>query len=202
MGFILIPPIAIGICLAGLVLYYFVLPTKDFISTNAIPNSYVIQSSNRMDIQHNYECAAFSSAYIMRHFGMEADGNKLYQDYPRKLYDGTITPKGVLLFFKKLGYDAFFCSGNVDTLKKQVNLGTPVIAFIRVLPDQRYLHFVPVVGYDDEYFYLADSLEHTINCNETCYNRKVFIRDFETLWKTWVPFCKNTYIVIRRGVNP
>ncbi|MRN53757.1 C39 family peptidase [Paenibacillus monticola] len=198
MFFNLISTLAIGICLAGIVLYYyFVLPSKDFISTIAIPNSYVIQSSNRMDIQHNYECAAFSSAYVLRHFGMKSDGNKLYKDYPRKLYDGTVTPKGILLFFKKHGYNAFFCSGNVDTLKKQVNLGIPVIAFIRVLPDQRNLHFVPVVGYDDEYFYLADSLEHTINCYETCYNRKVLIRDFETLCKTWVPFCKNTYIVIR-----
>ncbi|MBB3109628.1 hypothetical protein FHS18_001691 [Paenibacillus phyllosphaerae] len=53
MGFILVSILAIGICLAVLVLYYFVLPSKDFISTSAVPNSYVIQSSNRMDIQHN-----------------------------------------------------------------------------------------------------------------------------------------------------
>ncbi|WP_426451979.1 C39 family peptidase [Paenibacillus sp. S-38] len=151
-----------------------------------------------MDIQHNYECAAFSSAYVLRHLGMESDGNKLYKDYSRKLYDGTVTPKGIVLFFKRLGYDASFFCGNVDTLKKQVNLGIPVIAFIRVFPNQKDLHFVPVVGYDEEYFYLADSLEHTINCNETYYNRKVLIQDFEALWRTWVPFCKNTYIVIRQ----
>jgi hypothetical protein len=80
-----------------------------------------------MDIQDNYECAAFSSAYVLRHLGIDSDANKLYQDYPRKLYDGTITRKGILMFFKKLGYDASFCSGNVDSLKAEVNLGIPKV---------------------------------------------------------------------------
>lgn len=69
----------------------------------------------------------------------------------------------------------------------------PVVLLIRVFPEQRYLHFVPVVGYDEEYFYLADSLSHTIKSNEAHYNRKILIRDLEVLWRTWLPFCQNSY---------
>ncbi|MDR0269416.1 cysteine peptidase family C39 domain-containing protein [Paenibacillus sp.] len=149
-----------------------------------------------MDIQDNYECAAFSSAFVLRHFGIEADGNELYKKYPRKLLDGTVSPKGIIVFFKKLGFDVSYYHGNINTLKKQLNQDIPVIVFIRVFPNERYLHFVPVTGYDEKYFYLADSLNHTINCNETYFNRKVLISDLEAVWKTWVPFCKNSYIVI------
>ncbi|WP_246188187.1 C39 family peptidase [Paenibacillus tengchongensis] len=197
MGIILFSVLGTVIATAVLVSWYFKLPRKDLVEESAIPRSYCIQSLNKLDIQHHYECAAFSSAYVLRHFGIESDGNQLYKDYPRKLFDGTVSPKGILVFFRKRGYNASFYCGNVRTLKKQVHQGNPVIAFIRVHPDQKFLHFVPVVGYDDESLYLADSLEHTINCNGVYYNRKISIRDFEALWTTWVPFCKNTYIVIR-----
>ncbi|MCI3919451.1 cysteine peptidase family C39 domain-containing protein [Paenibacillus sp. TRM 82003] len=156
----------------------------------------MIRSENRIELQDHYECAAYSSAYVLRHLGVDADGNELYKKYPRKLSDGTVSPKGIIVFFKKLGYHASFFYGNVNTLKMQLRKGIPVIVFIRVFPDQRYLHFVPVVGYDREHFYLAESLKHTINCTEAHYTRKITVRDFEKLWSTWVPYCKQSYIVI------
>lgn len=193
---IMINSLLVIVFIIVLISYYYKSPKRDSIDTSDLPNSYYIQTSNRMDIQHNYECAAFSSAFILRHLGNEADGNELYKKYPRKLYDGTISPKGIIVFFKKRGFDVSYYSGNVYTLKKQLTQGIPVIVFIRVFPDKRYLHFAPVIGYDEEYFYLADSLKHTINCNETLYNRKILISDLEAVWKTWVPFCKDSYIVI------
>ncbi|OIB00908.1 hypothetical protein AK95_00390 [Paenibacillus sp. LC231] len=190
----------IVIIIAILMSYYFTIPRKDVIDTSVLPESYLIRTSNRMDIQPHYECAAYSSAYVLRHLGIEETGNELYKQYPRKLADGTVTPKGILIFFKRRGYDASFYRGNLQTLKKQVSQGVPVIAFIRVFPKQRYLHFVPVIGFDQEYLYLADSLEHTINCEDSSYNRKIRKRDFEALWNTWAPFCKKSYIVIRKSV--
>ncbi|WP_052088454.1 cysteine peptidase family C39 domain-containing protein [Paenibacillus wynnii] len=152
MGIILISILVTGVFIAVLVSYYFIFPRKNLIDTNVFPNSYSIQSLNKIDIQRNYECAAFSSAYVLRHLGLESDGNELYKNYPRKLSDGTVSPKGIIIYFKKLRYDVSFYYGNVNTLKKQVNQGIPVIVFIRVFPDKRYLHFVPVVRYDKEYF--------------------------------------------------
>lgn len=83
-----------------------------------------------------------------------------------------------------------YLRGNVNTLKKQISQGVPVILFIRVHPKQRYLHFVPVVGYDETHFYLAESLEHKINCDEEYYNRKISISELNTLWRSWLPFVK------------
>ncbi|WP_145408526.1 cysteine peptidase family C39 domain-containing protein [Paenibacillus xylanexedens] len=177
--------------------YYYKIPRKDQIDTQAIPRAYCIESNNEMPMQDHYECAAFSSAFVLRHFGVDADGQKLYEKYPRKLLDGTISPKGIIVFFQRLGYDASYLRGDIDTLKKQISLGTPVIMFIRVNPKQRYLHFVPVVGYDETHFYLVDSLSHTINCNEAHYNRKISFRELEGLWRTWLPFCQNSYIVVK-----
>ncbi|WP_339282903.1 C39 family peptidase [Paenibacillus sp. FSL R5-0486] len=175
---------------------YFSFPKKDRMYTVNVPSTYYIQSSNRLDIQKNYECAAFSSAFVLRHFGLESNGTKLYETYPRKLLDGTVYPKAVVVFFRKLGYQAMYLRGNVNTLKKQISQGVPVILFIRVHPKQRYLHFVPVVGYDETHFYLAESLDHKINCDEEYYNRKISINELNMLWRSWLPFSQNSYIVV------
>lgn len=185
-----------AIILTMIISYYYKFPKEDVVDASEIPKSYFIESSNRIDIQNNYECAAFSSAYVLRHFGIEADGNELYKNYPRKLLNGMIAPKGIIAFFKKYGYRMSFCKGSVNTLKKQISKGVPVIAFIKVFPGKGDLHFVPVVGYDEEYLYFADSLRYTINCNERYYNRKTTISDFETVWKTWIPFYKKTYLLV------
>jgi hypothetical protein len=83
----------------ALLSYFYKLPKRDKINISDIPSSYCIQNENRMDIQQNNECAAFSSAFVLRHLGNEADGNDLYNKYPRKLLDGTVSPRGITVFF-------------------------------------------------------------------------------------------------------
>ncbi|PQP81742.1 hypothetical protein C0Q44_18825 [Paenibacillus sp. PCH8] len=192
----MISNVVLWLIILGVIALYFSFPKKDYMYSVQVPTTYHIQSPNRMDIQNNYECAAFSSAYVLRHFGIESDGPRLYERYPRKLLDGTVYPKAVVVFFRKLGYQATYLRGNVNSLKKRISQGVPVIIFIKVHPKQRYLHFVPVVGYDETHLYLADSLSHTINCDEEHYNRKMSISELEPLWKTWLPFSKNSYIVV------
>lgn len=187
-----------GAALAALAWHYHALPRKDPISTEDTPESCLIDTPNRPAFQSGTECAAFSSAYVMRHLGEKSDGREIYRGYPRKLLDGTVDPRGILVFFKQRGYRATFYRGDADTLKKRISLGVPVIAFIKVYPDKRYAHFAPVVGYDLEHFYLADSLKHRINARgENVYNRKLRIDELERLWRT-NPLYKQSYIVIER----
>lgn len=40
---------------------------------------YLIESENRIDIQQGYQCSAFSGAYLLRHFQIEAAGEDLYK---------------------------------------------------------------------------------------------------------------------------
>lgn len=165
------------------------------------PANYLIQQSNRIDFQNNTECAAFSTAYLLRHFGMEAEGESLYNYFPSKTKAGNVYPKGIRKVLGEKGFKTNYYKGNINTLKYEVSKGTPVIVFIKVQKDRNYLHFVPVVGYDKEYIYLAESLSHLVNCTDEhkSYNRKVPINEFKKLWnvkRIHMLLYSNTYLAI------
>jgi uncharacterized protein YvpB len=165
------------------------------------PANYLIKRSNRIDIQNNRECAAFSTAYMLRHFGIEVDGEDLYTNFPSKTRSGDVYPKGIRTLLRKKGFKSNYYKGNINTLKYEVSKGTPVIVFIKVHKDRNNFHFVPVVGYDKEYFYISESLRHLVNCNDDniIYNRKVPINEFRKLWNVKninMLFYSNTYITV------
>lgn len=165
------------------------------------PANYLIKQDNRIVIQNKRECAAFSTAYVLRHFGMEAAGEELYTNFPSKTRLGNVYPKGIRTVLGKKGFKTNYYKGNINTLKYEVSKGTPVIVFIKVQKDRNNLHFVPVVGYDKEYFYLSESLRELVNCNDenNSYNRKVPINEFRKLWNVkniYTLLYSNTYITV------
>lgn len=162
---------------------------------------YFITEQNRIDIQTGFMCSGYSSAYVLRHLGIVADGKQTYEDMPNKMRNGYTYPKGIKNLFHNYGFHVTYCSGSMKVLKSELNKGTPIIVMIRVEPKRNWLHYVPVVGYDKEYIYLAESLPELINCDNTVYNRKVKKRDFLKLWNTAMlkqPLYKNTYYVIEK----
>lgn len=176
------------------------LPIID-VSKRKYPKKYLIKNVNRIDFQSRYECSAFSTAYLLRHFRIEADGNSVYKEMSCKMKSGTVYPKGIRNFLKRSGFKTHFYKGNINQLKKQISKGIPVIVFIKVNTKQKYRHYVPVIGYDDNYFYISESLEYLANSKEEqrCYNRKVSVEEFKRLWniKEWyMPFYSNTYITV------
>lgn len=44
----------------------------------------------RIDIQTEFQCSAFASAYVLRHFGIDATGIKLYAKMPHKMKNGYV----------------------------------------------------------------------------------------------------------------
>lgn len=180
--------------------YLMTLP-KPVLRKRDYPANYLIKRNNRIDIQNRRECAAFSTAYVLRHFGIVADGEELYPNFPSKTRSGNVYPKGIRTVLTEKGFQTNYYKGNINTLKYEVSKGTPVIVFIKVHQDRNNLHFVPVVGYDKEYFYLAESLRHLLNCNDenNNYNRKVPINEFRELWNVKninMLFYSNTYITV------
>lgn len=154
-----------------------------------VPEAFMVESDNYIDYQPGLECSAFSSAYLLRHYGEEADGLALYENFPGKLPEGGAMPYGIKEFFNGRGYEAEFKSdGTVDILKELVSSGTPVIVFIHV--EEPYetthnTHYIPLIGYDADYFYFAESLSDYANCKDekdVPYNRKTEISKFERLW--------------------
>lgn len=170
------------------------------------PADYLIKQNNRIDFQNKRECAAFSTAFVMRHFGMEADGKELYTTFPSKTRSGNVYPKGIRAVLRDKGFKTKYYKGNIHTLKYEVSKGNPVIVFIKVHKGRSNSHYVPVVGYDEEYFYLSESLGHLVGCNDNCnnYNRKVPINEFKKLWNVkniYMLTYSNTYITVDRTEN-
>lgn len=172
------------------------LPIPTFLKKN-YPSMYMITDKNHIDIQKNFECSAYSTAYLMRHYGVQANGEDLYKIMPNKMKNGYVYPKGVVRLLKQQGFKATIRIGNITELKKEVSKDTPVLVFIKVYKDKSYLHYVPVIGYDKENFYLAESLKDLINVKDRNYNRRVPISEFKKLWNTSdlkMPFYRGVYI--------
>ena len=169
-------------------------------------DKYILNYENHIDFQSGRECAAFATAYILRFFNINADGNTLYNDFPCKLPDGNITPLGIRKVFKRYGFKTKYYKGNMNRLKMELEKGIPVIVFIHVTPTIKIRHFVPITGFDHEGFYLAESLEQFKNIagDNGVYNRKVLFSDFIKMWnikKIYMPFYSFTYICIAPKEN-
>ena len=83
--------------------YLMTLPTPALRKRDFLP-TYVIQQNNRIDFQKDTECAAYSTAYMLRHFGMDAEGESLYKYFPNKTRAGNVYPKGVRTVLRKKGF--------------------------------------------------------------------------------------------------
>ncbi|VYU24691.1 hypothetical protein [Clostridium tertium] len=174
-------------------------------ASEEIPESYFVSNENYFDYQTGLECAAFSSAYLLRNYGEEASGMELFKDFPGKLAQGGITPYGIVDFFEGRGYTAeYVCDGTVEDLKGEIAKGAPVIVFIHVeepYTNPHYTHYIPIVGYDKENFYFAESLDYLANGkNEkgVIYNRKTDIEKFKKLWTNIDNMWDNPYFTISK----
>lgn len=162
---------------------------------------FIIARENRMDFQNGNECAAFSSAYVLRHWGIEENGISLYERIPGKRRDGTVYPAGIRKLLAGYGFRTRYCAGTLSSLKREIAKGNPVIVMLRTYAGKSWLHYVPVVGYDEKYIFIAESFRELVNCEEAHYNRKVTIEEFKRLWNTAglkMPLYRNTYITAIR----
>ena len=162
---------------------------------------YILAVPNRIDFQRSTECSGFSAAHVLRSLGMEADGNEMYSRMPGKLRNGAVLPKNLKKILQNSGFKVKYCKGNLNTIKSLLGEGKRVIAFMKTRPDKHWLHYVHVVGYDEEHIFIADSLRELANCKEEYYNRRLSYAEFLKLWDTrevYMPFYKNTFLTIER----
>lgn len=158
------------------------------------PKEYMVTSENYFDYQKHYECSGYASAYVLRSLGEEADGLELYSRFTDKNPDGTLAPGYLWENLRDMGYKCSLRIGNMMDIKYNVSQGVPVVVLIRLNMVQPYLHYVPVVGYDEDYVYIADSLDYMVNEKNENYNRKIPIDEFKQLWKTDTFVVNNIYL--------
>ena len=165
------------------------------------PKQYLQQVKNRLDFQKSTECAGFSAAHVLRSFGMDAGGNEMYARMPGKLWNGAVLPIMLKRCLKQYGLQVSYRKGSLDTVKAELCAGKRVIVFIKTRLDKPWLHYVPVVGYDEEHVFVAESLRDFTNCEELFYNRRLTKGEFSKYWDTrawYMPFYRNTYLVIEK----
>lgn len=155
------------------------------------PEFFCAGAENRIDYQTDGKCAAYAAAYLLRHFGEDADGEALFPELKRPL--GFVSANSIADVFAQHGYQAKAYHGSIDTLKQRLSEGNPIIVFIRIPGDT---HYAVVVGYDEQHIYLADSLAENANASDARYNRVLKAEDFEAVWKTGTPLPDNIYIFI------
>lgn len=170
-------------------------------SYDADKSEFLIEDSVRIDSQDGFKCSAYSSAYILRHWGAEAHGEDVYKVMPDKMEGGYVYPKGIVKFLESNGFTVGYHIGNIVALKNELAKGDPVIVMIKIRPDRDWLHYVPVVGYSADSLYIAESIPDLCNVSNKKYNRSISTDDFETLWNTRalkMPLYGNTFITARK----
>lgn len=172
------------------VFYASVNPPKDEIEIQTLPSEFFCKSvDNYIDYQTGDECAAYASAFVLRHLGQNVNGKEVYPQIKRTF--GFVPAKSIVDVFEKYGYSAKAYHGNTQSLKKRLCDGVPIIAFVNIPNDT---HYLVAVGFDENYFYFADSLKENRNVDKKEYNRKLSAEEFEKIWKTNTLLSDNIYI--------
>lgn len=171
------------------------------ITKKAKQTSYMIKGTNRFEYQQNRECGGYSTAYVFRHLGIEIDGLTAYKEIPFKLLHGNVSGMGIILLCLKNHVKVLPRMGNLEALKDSLCKGNPIVVFTRSVVGSRGLHYITVVGYDDEYIYTADSIKGHVNSENEVYNRKISVSDFKKIWKTnliYQPLIFNLFFEMKR----
>ena len=182
----------LGLAVGAVFCFVGIHPPKDRITDPNYPLEFFCTGGeNRIDYQTDGNCAAYATAFVLRSLGEQTDGEKIVPEI-KQLF-GFVPAKSIVRVFEKHDFSAKAYHGDVDTLKKRLSGGVPVIAFLSIPNDT---HYAVVVGYDTQYFYLVDSLPENKNADENQYNRKLTIEAFEKVWKTDTVLPDNIYIVV------
>lgn len=170
-----------------------------YVNKHDHPSSYVVYPSLKPDTQNGRECAACSSAYLLRFYGEEVDGVALYHQpsFPCK-YDGGAYPKCFKILFEEQykNYTTEYYTGTTDDLKNAVSKGIPVIALAY---NGKTLHYVPVVGYDESHFFIQDSVEKYRNvAGNKAYNESIDTDTFDKMWNIPIESCQRLFVVVKK----
>lgn len=163
--------------------------------------AYLIDSKNRIDYQHGSDCSGYSSAFVFRHLGIDIDGITAYEQIPFKLPGGSVTSMGIILLCIRYKVKVKFRIGNLEALKDSLCKGNPIVVLTRIDVGSKWLHYITVVGFDEEYIYVVDSLEENKNCDSEFYNRRILVDDFKKMWHTskiYAPLMTNLFFEMEK----
>ena len=148
------------------------------------PSQYMITTKNEIQKQYRNECGAYSTAYVLRSLGEDVNSKDFYDSLEPKGKDGSVPYEAMQAGVERYGYKLESGIISLAALKYEVSKGVPVIVGMEIAPGNSLRHFLPIVGYDDEYIYAAESVGIYANEKGDHYNRKIKTDIFKELWKT------------------
>ena len=154
-----------------------------FYRVNA-PSEYMITTENEIQKQYRYECGAYSTAYVLRSLGVDVDSKEFYEQAEPKSKEGAVPYEAMQAGAERYGYKLESGMISLAALKYEVSKGVPVIVGIEIAPGNSLPHFLPIVGYDEDNIYAAESVGIYANEKSDHYNRKIKTDTFKELWWT------------------
>ena len=122
------------------------------------PSEYMITTENEIQKQYRHECGAYSTAYVLRSLGEDVDSKEFYDSGEPKGKDGSFPYEAMQAGAERYGYKLESGMISLAALKYEVSKGVPVIVGIEIAQGNSLPHFLPIVGYDEDYIYAAESV--------------------------------------------
>jgi len=178
---------------------YFLLPFPQYDPiSSGYPLSFHISKENKFEKQGHHQCAAFSTAFILRNFGEEVNGSQTYKEMSYEIpFLGWVLPKGVVAYIKSYGLNPVIFKGTITTLKSRLAQGEPLIVILG--EGFRWQHYMTLVGYNssEKEIYFFDSereFDENGNLPGNCtFNEEYFL----TLWDNGLPIFNHIYIAVQ-----
>ena len=140
----------------------------------------VVLEGIERSVQKNFhECGARCTFMVLKYYGKVRSYNKVYDDLHRT--DGGITPASMKRLIREKGLTAGEFDGRgIDKLKKSIDMGAPIIAWIyrelNIKVERISInHWVVVYGYDRGNIWVMDP-------NPLAIRKRIPIKSFKKKW--------------------
>lgn len=190
--------VVIIICiLAGAIYILSPFPKSDSISF-ATQKKFNVPIYTDFELQGKNQCAAYSTAFVLRNLGKQAKGSEVYSKIPFKIpISGYVLPKGLISYLQSQGLRPIIYKGDLSSLKARLVQGNaPVIVLVG--NGLFWQHYMTLVGFDDDKseLYFVDSNRVNDENAELPGNRTMTNDYFIKWWSNGLPVFNHVYITV------
>jgi len=172
-------------------------PNSDAISF-ATQKKFDVPIYTDFELQGKNQCAAYSTAFVLRNSGKQAKGIEVYDEIPFKIpISGYVLPKGVISYLESQGLKPMIYNGDLSSLKARLIQGTaPIIVLVG--NGLFWQHHMTLVGFDDDKseLYFVDSNKVNDENAELPGNRTMTNDYFSKWWSNGLPVFNHIYITV------
>lgn len=183
--------------LVGMIYILSPFPDRDSISF-ATQKKFAVPIYTDFERQEKNQCAAYSTAFILRNLGKQAKGIEIYAKIPFKIpISGYVLPKGVISYLQSQGLKPMIYKGDLSSLKARLVQGaTPVIVLVG--NGLFWQHYMTLVGFDDDKceLYFVDSNKANDENAKLPGNRTMTYDYFLKWWSNGLPVFNHVYLTV------